>query len=182
MRVGRFPAKTGGAVPRDSLWRLVSLAALLAALLSFIGVADGEDVTPAVAATGSGLYVFGTLGGTALSSPFSSGTNPLLNWADLEPREGSYNWATLDKALADAKNAGRTVVLRVFSNRSGFGQASPSWFFTSPGADYYYPSGSTYQSPVAWDPTYQQKFGSFVEALGRRYNGHSALELIQITG
>ena len=182
MHLVRFPSRVGGVVPRDRLWRFFSLAALLAAMLSFIGLADGEDVTPAMAATGSGLYVFGTIGGTALSSPYSSGTNPLLTWAELEPKEGSYDWATLDKALADAQKAGRTVMLRVFTNRSGGAQASPTWFFSSPGAAYYYPAGSTYRSPVAWDPVYQEKFGRFVEALGQRYDGHSALELIQITG
>jgi hypothetical protein len=35
---------------------------------------------------------------------------------------------------------------------------------------------------VPWDTVFQQRFGAFVRALGQRYNGHSAIEFIQITG
>ena len=182
MQLLRLPPQAGGVTPRGSLWRLGFVAALIAAILTIIGLADGKDITPADAATGSGIYVFGAISGAALNSPYSSGGNPHFNWADLEPSEGYYNWTAVDKALSNARNAGRTMIVRIFTNRSSSMQASPGWFFSSPGVSYYYPSGSRYKSPVAWDPVYQQKFGRFLQAFGQRYNGNSAIEFVQIAG
>jgi hypothetical protein len=104
----------------------------------------------------------------------------------MQPQSGSYSWSSLDSALGRAQAAGKTLVLRVYSNWSSLKQGTPGWFFNVGGARHYYPSSAAqsrgYKAPVPWDSVFQQRFGDFVRALGQRYNGHSALEFIQITG
>jgi hypothetical protein len=173
---------TGGVPPRPSAWQLGAAIALAALVLTTINLALVREAPPAEAAAGSGLFVFGAISGAALTHEYASGGNPHYNWADLEPREGVYNWAGLDKALSNAKSAGRTMIVRIFTNRSSAMQASPSWFFSTWGVGYYYPAGTTHKSPVAWDAVYQQKFGNFLKAFGQRYNGHPQIEFIQIAG
>jgi hypothetical protein len=115
--------------------------------------------------------------------PDSSGGNPLFLWAELEPEEGQYDWSALDAALAGGAANGQTIVPRILTNADLFGQATPNWFFNTPGAQSYYPSleAQTQQmrAPVPWDPVFKRKFGAFLAALGERYNGNPGIEFFQ---
>ena len=158
-------------------WLAPVVVALVAGLLAF-----GRDGV-SFAAPGQGLFVFGARDGIALTSPNAGGGNPLINWATLEPQKGVYDWSSLDKAIADAKAHGKKIIPRVYTNIDANGQASPAWFFATPGAMYYYPSASAqsrgYKAPVPWDQVYRDEFGRFVSALGARYNGNPTIEFFQ---
>ena len=164
---------------RKGSWRWV-LPVLLALVVGIVAV-QGSSVS--YAAPGNGLFVFGSRDGIALTSPNSAGTNPLINWATLEPKDGVYDWSSLDKAIADARAAGKKIVPRVLTNMDANGQATPAWFFATPGAMYYYPSSAAqskgYKSPVPWDLVYRDKFGRFLAVLGKRYNGNPTIEFFQ---
>jgi hypothetical protein len=88
----------------------------------------------------------------------------------------------VQRALA----TGTTIVPRIVTNFSVFGQTTPDWFFDLPGAQYYYPHARAEtdgdKAPVPWDPVYQEKFASFLRALGERYDGNPAIEFFQIAG
>src|SRR3990167_10469256 len=91
------------------------------------------------AASTSHLYEFGDWSGQ-LNSPYSGGNNPLILWAELEPQDGVYNWSALDAAIAAARNAGKKVIPRIYTNVDDVSpQGTPNWFFAS-GGQYYYPS------------------------------------------
>lgn len=155
------------------------MATLVAASMLFADI----ERTEAYAGPGSGLFPFGATSGPGLSSPHSSGLNPLIPWATLEPQDNVYNWAPVDSAIASARSAGRRVILRVYTNWGDFAQGTPNWYFGLPGALSYYPSTSAqskgFEAPVSWDPVFKQKFGEFLTAFGQRYNGNSTIEFVQ---
>lgn len=132
---------------------------------------------------GAGLFVFGQSQAPIATSEYVVGSNPLISWRDLEPQEGMYNWSLLDAAIEAATAAGSKVVPRVLTNGSVYGQPAPDWFFQAESALYYYPSlkaeSSGFKAPVPWDPIFQRKFGSFLRALGQRYDGNPAIEFFQ---
>jgi regulation of enolase protein 1 (concanavalin A-like superfamily) len=181
----------GGEEAQDSKashrwWTLVAAAAIIALALSTFSFTAGDRAQPAEAASGSGLFVFGSTTGATFTSSNSAGGNYLVSWASLEPQRGVYAWSSVDQALGRARAAGKTLALRVYTNWSGQKQGSPPWFFETPGAEYYYPTNGArskdYKSPVPWDSVFQDRFGEFLQALGQRYNGNPAIEFIQITG
>ena len=132
---------------------------------------------------GAGLFVFGDADLRATSIDHAVGSNPIIAWRTLEPEEGVYAWGALDAAIATAAASGSKIVPRVLTNASLNGQPAPDWFFNTAGAAYYYPSDEAeskgFKAPVAWDPVFQAKFGSFLRALGERYDGNPAIEFFQ---
>ena len=165
-------------ISRQNRWIPGVLAAFLLVLLGLVQPQSAAD-----AGTDSGLFAFGARSGIALSSPHSAGSNPLIYWSELEPQKGVYNWAALDKAISDAANAGKRIAPRIYTNISGYGAATPSWFFQQPGAMHYYPSYSAQskgmKAPVSWDPVFQEHFSRFLAALGERYDGNATIEFFQ---
>ena len=132
---------------------------------------------------GSGLFVFGARNSVSWDQANSAGGNPLVQWSELEPQPGVYDWTVLDQAIADAQASGRKIVPRIYTNVDFFGQATPEWFFQQPGASFYYTSqlaqSQGIKAPVPWDPVYKQQFGAFLAALGARYNGNPNIAFFQ---
>ena len=141
----------------------------------------GETPTPTEIA--AGLWVFDAFpGGPGYTSPYAAGPNPLYYWATLEPQEGVYNWAPLDRALADAANSGKLVSPRIYTNVAGWGQATATWVFDA-GTSWYYNNAfsrdNAMKQPVPTDPVFTEKFGAFLSALGARYDGNPRIEFFQ---
>lgn len=144
--------------------------------------AQGQSDGAPMAGVGSGLYEFGYLDGVGLTSPHAAGYNPIIDWADLEPQEGAYNWAPLDDALEQAQASGRKAIPRVYTNAGGFSQATPDWVFDA-GTEWYYSSQFSsdqgMRQPVPTDPVFEAKFQSFLTVLGNRYDGDPRIEFFQ---
>lgn len=84
-------------------------------------------------------------------------------WADLEPRRGQFDWATLDGMVAAARRAGKPVLFTI--------GGTPGWAAPD-GKKSLYADGSRTAPPddlADWD--------AFVRALARRYQGMDAYEL-----
>jgi hypothetical protein len=143
-------------------------------------IIDGIDEVPTPV---PGLFVFGETDAQLARGDHVMGINPLVPWSALEPREGVYDWTTLDDAVAAATAADSKIAPRILTNANLFGQPTPEWFFEAEGARFYYPSLEAeergYKAPVSWDPVFQAKFGRFLEALGERYNANPAIEFFQ---
>lgn len=175
----------GRRAKRPWIWPIAVILVSLAIILVMHIDRKGAFAPPATSAVEleDGLFVFDTRDGPALTSPIASGGNVLLNWADLEPAEGEFRWAPLDKALADAAANGKRLIPRIYTNIDGYGQATPNWFFDTPRAQSYYPTpwarSQRARAPVPWDPLFIDKFGRFLEALGSRYNGNPTIEFFQ---
>jgi hypothetical protein len=168
---------------------LLGLFVVVAVMLFFVAFGGrGEDGSEgdqtAADVLGQGLFVFASATDPTVTDGSSSGGNPLIPWSRLEPKDGDYNWNELDDAIDQARRSGTKIVPRIVTNFSIFGQATPDWYFDLPNAEHYYPHEAAkddgYKAPVAWDPVYKQKFGEFLKALGKRYDGNPAIEFFQI--
>jgi hypothetical protein len=164
-------------VPSRARLPLLGLALLLPlAFFAATRCTSEMDPTPD-GPVGYGVLEFDSRGDGVLDDPNALGTNVLLDWADLEPDEGVYDWEELDAALAVAEVHGKRVAPRVYTNVGVFDQATPDWVFDA-GAEAYYPEGDVRQ-PVPTDDVFTAKFGAFLRAFGDRYDGDRAIEFIQ---
>jgi len=103
-----------------------------------------------------------------------------LYWRFLETAPQQYDWAMIDRALSTAKERGQTLMLRI----APYGETKektdvPDWYRELPGV-----TGNPIQPK--WlvdpeDPRYVQYFGGMVRELGRRYDGHSDLEAVDVS-
>ena len=101
-----------------------------------------------------------------------------LPWAEFEPVEGRYAWehnANFRAILQGARERGLQLAFRVYVDCSDCQiQATPDWVraagaagklqVENPGAN-----GPKW-NPFLHDPVFRQKFGAFIQALGRRFD------------
>jgi hypothetical protein len=184
MLVGMFGRRRSsvGDTPRLPLF---GLALMLPLVFAMAAECTSESVPPGPPTTvpgtaGRGVLEFnGDDESASLDNAQSLGINVLVNWSDLEPQEGVYDWSDLDKALAAAQAHGKRVAARVYTSAGDFGRATPGWVFAAGARSYVPDEGAEDAQPVPTDPVFTEKFGAFLRALGQRYDGHPALEFFQ---
>ena len=115
-----------------------------------------------------------------------------FGWAEAEPVEGQYNWKLIDDVIAAWKPRGAAVALRVMtcSAHSAGYHTSPKWLFDAGCKGHEYLRGGDDPTsggkripriePDYADPLYLEKHGAFLKALGERYDGHPAIEFLDI--
>lgn len=160
-------------------------------------------VNPPTSGTLTGLvWMVGKNGGKYLTGPEIEEVlagNPHISclflkreWLDIEPTRGTYDWKSLDDAVAAARHKGRSYKL---SFKPGTG--TPDWVYSkmadgSPGAAAFVALGpnehrkDTYQKPIRipipWDPVYLREFERFIRAAGERYAGDPLCVAVTVTG
>ena len=181
-------------VPRDAGEPLsrrsvtVGLAVVLTAALA-AGVAPGRPPT-ARAATDWPVDILSmntpsTRIDTVLADPYVSGISVRFGWAALEPSPGDYRWAKVDRALAQARAAGKVVMIRVMA-----GMFTPDWVKsqvrTLRFSDRYLYNPANYPDsvsmPVPWGARYLERWDRFVRAFGARYDGAAGLHSVAMSG
>ena len=101
-------------------------------------------------------------------------------WRFLEPEMGKYRWDLIDTALKTAHNRGQTLMLRVAPYGTNAKEDVPPWYRAMLGDESAkLPLNKWMTDPE--DSRYLRHFGGFVRALGKRYDGHPDLELIDIS-
>jgi hypothetical protein len=115
-----------------------------------------------------------------------------VDWADLEPEEGRYNWAVFDGAIAAWRPHGVRIAIRVMTaNAHSRGYySSPKWLFDAGCKGFEYTVGGDDPTsggvriariePDYSDPIYLEKHSHFLHALAGRYDGHSRMEFADI--
>lgn len=101
-----------------------------------------------------------------------------VDWSFFEPEAGKYNWPMIDKALKTAAERGQTLMLRIVPYEEG-DKDVPAWYRKLVGPE-------SNNLSIKWrinpeDPRYLQYFGGMIKALGQRYDGHPALESVDIS-
>ena len=109
-----------------------------------------------------------------------------LHWVDLEPVEGRIDFAEIDSLLAGARRAGQQLAFRVMCANTVWPSIYmwvPQWLKDKGcrGFDYRYQnSGSLHWVPDMDDPIFQEAHFRFLRELGKRYDGHPDLGLMDI--
>ena len=123
-----------------------------------------------------------------IDNPYLSIVEVHFTWAELEPNESEYHWADLDQFLQQWGAKGKRVIPSITLYSAGGAnptnnQATPQWVFDA-GADYITLTDTDTRKqlvwPVPWDRVFLQKYKNFVQAFGQRYDGHQAIESIDI--
>jgi hypothetical protein len=115
-----------------------------------------------------------------------------LNWEDLEPAEGRYNWQLIDDSLAAWAQRQARIAFRIMTTNAhtkGY-YCSPKWLFDAGCKSYDYVAGGADIAsggariariePDYGDPVYLEKHGRFIKALAERYDGNPQIEFIDI--
>ncbi len=180
-----------------ALSRLIALASFLAGF----GLADGAESVMTKVSFAESTALFANLGQGWMSQMRSPKSPPRFpcsvvyirfNWAEVEPEEGQYNWKLIDDVIAAWKPYHAAVAMRVMTcnaHSSGY-YTSPKWLFDAGCKSREYLRGGDDPTsggkriprlePDYADPIYLEKHGAFLKALGARYDGHPAMEFLDI--
>jgi hypothetical protein len=105
-------------------------------------------------------------------------------WKQVEPKDSEINWAMFDNLLARARKAGQQVAFRIMTAGTGRDyDYSPPWLreIGLPGFEYQYAgSGPKHWVPDLDDPRVLSRHLRLIEEMGRRYDGHRDLALMDI--
>lgn len=105
-------------------------------------------------------------------------------WKEIEPEEGRVDFAKLDGLLARARKAGQKLAFRVMcvgTDRDPM--YVPQWLKDGGcrGYEYQYNGGPTlYWTPDMDDPRFQKAHFRLIAELGKRYDGHPDIDLVDI--
>jgi hypothetical protein len=102
-------------------------------------------------------------------------------WRYVEPERGKYDWDLLDTALKTAHNRGQTLMIRIapYGSSNEKKDDVPDWYRAEVGDE----SGKLPIQKWRTDPErplYVERFGEFIRALGKRYDGHPDLESVDL--
>jgi hypothetical protein len=102
-------------------------------------------------------------------------------WETLEPEHGKVRWEILDQALAEAREHGQALAIRLMPYDQK--HPLPEWYRKSGARRANRPSdkdGEIWQ-PDFTDPLYEKYWGELVAAAGARYDGHPDLATVDIS-
>ena len=114
-------------------------------------------------------------------SPASSVAYCRWHWATLEPEKGQIRWDILDLALSEAKRHGQTLAIRLMPYDPDY--PLPRWYRES-GARR--ANKDTDKDGKVWHPDhadalFEKHWGELVKKIGARYDGHPALDSVDIS-
>jgi Beta-galactosidase len=113
--------------------------------------------------------------------PASSISYFRVYWKCLEPKAGDYDWDLLDKVLRTARQRGQTLMLRVPPYGTDPDNDVPAWYRELLLGE---PSRKLPIEKWRVDPEdrlYVEHFGGAIRAIGKRYDGHPDLELVDVS-
>lgn len=110
------------------------------------------------------------------ASDWIAGAALRWHWRILEPREGEYNWSSIDGEIAKAAASGKVVTIRIWGGAHG----TPGWVYKAGaqsyewtvGQDVAFNKGQILKAPIPWDPVWLQEWKRFIQALGKKYNSN----------
>ncbi|MFB9144593.1 DUF4832 domain-containing protein [Vibrio artabrorum] len=149
----------------------------------------GEKVTPITALNtlitnpGIGVETFHDGWGTDLTLeqyPASGIGYYRYYWSELEPSEGEYNFALIDRLLENNTKQSRRVALRFMAlDEPSSGTKIPQWLIDKGIAGQWVENGKTFVADLD-DPTYLSYVEKLLRAFGQRYDDDLRLAQIDI--
>ena len=120
------------------------------------------------------------------SNPYIIGALRTIKWANIETRDGIYDWTEIDRFIEEWSAAGKKVALRLQWSTSGYWKdpmaktPTPKWVWEK-GAKYVYHAPSGTEIPLFWDPIYQHYALRFLGKVAERYDNNPNILFIDIT-
>jgi hypothetical protein len=115
-----------------------------------------------------------------------------LDWYQVEPGEGKFDWSLIDEAIAAWKPLGARIAFRIMTaNAHSPGvYCAPKWLFDTGCRGFAYTDGAKDASgrdiariePDYADPVYLRHYLALVAQLGKRYDGDPNIEFLDIGG
>ena len=102
-------------------------------------------------------------------------------WREIEPAAGQIDFARFDDLLAHARRAGQKLAFRIMCTGSGEYLDVPAWLKDQGciGFDFNY-EGRKHWVPDFSDDRFKEAHFRLIRELGRRYDGHPDLDLLDI--
>jgi hypothetical protein len=118
----------------------------------------------------------------SLDNPSISGVAFQIHWSDIEAKEGSQDWSTLDRLFDAADSAKKWVHLLIFP-----GFFSPPWALEGVQTEsfplQYGPGkGAPTSLPMPWDQTYLRRWLDFMKRVSQRYGTRPAFRMMAAAG
>lgn len=101
-------------------------------------------------------------------------------WSLLEPREGEYDFTVIDQALRQCEQRDLTLAVRLMAFGSRGQPQLPEWYTTRYPTLRWNNAKGGITVPVYEGPEFLSRFGGLIREFGRRYDGHSRLESIDV--
>ena len=108
-----------------------------------------------------------------------------LPWAHLEPEEGKFNWNCIDTPAQQWIARGGQIAFRITCSET-MKEATPEWVARA-GAKtirWNWPTGPApdgkYWECVPDDPVFLEKFGNFLAAFAKRYDGRPEVAFVDV--
>ncbi len=115
--------------------------------------------------------------------PFTTIAYLRIYWIFIEPEQGKYRWDIIDRALEMAHERGQTLMLSLMPYGSNINRHDvPPWYREMVGDE----TNFKHNNPVnMWlvdpeDPRYLEHYGKLIRTFGERYDGHPALESVDM--
>jgi hypothetical protein len=110
------------------------------------------------------------------------------DWSRLEPKDGVYDWSSIDEMVTHCAKTGRKFGFRVMNQDGGVGvqYATPKWVFDAGAVSFSVPDDTVKPEGIHvntkdWeDPVFLAKMKRFIAAFGARYNGNPNIAFIDI--
>jgi len=125
---------------------------------------------------------------TVAEFPGVSSVYMRLDWSDLEPEEGKFNWPLVDTPMQKWVEAGKTVAFRFCTSEAEEAEpyATPRWVEKTGAKGYHLvgegkitPDGPMWE-PDFDDPIFLQKLDNFLAAAAARYDGNPRVAFIDV--
>ncbi|HVP20318.1 MAG TPA: beta-galactosidase [Anaerolineaceae bacterium] len=131
---------------------------------------------------GGGLFNGSAFENGTYTNPNIAGLTFRTSWEDIEPTQGNFVWAKLDKVFDNAENNSKWVELVLIP---GFG--TPAWALqgaqTATFSVIYGPGkGENRSLPLPWDQTYLDRWFTFLKAVSARYQNRPSFLKIAADG
>ena len=119
-------------------------------------------------------------------NPYIIGAVRTIKWANIEKKDGVYDWSSIDQFIASWAKYKKKVVLRMQWVTSGYWKdpmsktPTPEWVWEN-GAKYAFHAPSQTEIPLFWDPIYQHYALRFLSKIAERYDNNPNILFIDIT-
>jgi len=100
-------------------------------------------------------------------------------WRYVHPAEDVIDWSQFDRALRTAAERGQTLLIRIAPYGEGPDRDVPAWYREKVGKEENLAISKWRTDPE--NPLYLRYFGGLIRQIGARYDGHPALEAVDVS-